>query len=350
MVHTYKCPGCGAPLYYSPGEEELICEYCGTHSRVEQLGENDAYDCQVSSKVSKHEVQRENFEGYTCQTCGAQLLTDKYTTATVCCYCGSSALIRERLDGVVRPAGVIPFKLDKNQVKKVFRDWICRGLFTPSIFKNSARIEEIKGIYVPFWLYDYDADVSAKAEGRKVHTQQHGDTMYTHTDYYRIERKGFSSYRGVPVDASKHMDDALMDAMEPYDYREIKEFEMPYLSGFESEKCNYESDSKEMTGRAESRVTSYAFQDVRETVQGYSSVRFLDSKVSLQRKDVKYVLLPVWILTYRYRGENKVFAINGQTGKQIGILPNSKQKMALWFGGVAGTVTLMLALLGGLFG
>ena len=350
MVYTYKCPGCGAPLYYHPGEEELVCEYCNTHTRVSQLGEQDIYDCQVSSEIPEHEVQRENFQGYTCQNCGAQLLTDEHTTATVCCYCGSSALIRERLDGVVKPAGVIPFKLDKNQVKKVFQDWICKGLFTPSVFKKSAMIEEIKGIYVPFWLYDYDADIHAKAEGTKVHTERRGDRMYTHTDYYIIERSGSSSYSGIPVDASEHMEDGLMDAMEPYDYGEMKEFEMPYLSGFESEKYNYESDEEEMTSRVESRVSNYVFQDMRATIHGYSSVRSLENHISLHRKKAKYVLLPVWMLTYRYKGENKVFAINGQTGKQIGTLPNSGKKMAAWFGGIAGGITLILFLLGGLFG
>lgn len=350
MVDTYKCPGCGAPLYYKPGEEELVCAYCNTHTKVSELGEEDRYDSQSVSEVQEEEEPRGDFEGYVCRNCGAELLTDEYTTATVCCYCGSPALISEKLTGVIKPSGVIPFRLTKEQAKETFRKWVCRGLFTPSVFKKTASIENVRGIYVPFWLYDYEADIHAEGEGKKVSIEYGNDMKYTHSEYYYIKRDGHGSYHGIPVDASKHMDDELMDAMEPFVYGEMKEFEMPYLSGFESEKYNFESNDTEMTGRIEGRVNEYIFQDMKDTIHGYSSVRFTKNQVSLTRKAAKYVLLPIWILTYRYKGENKIFAMNGQTGKQVGTLPNSPQKMLTWFFGIAGVIATGLWILGGLLG
>lgn len=350
MVNTYKCPGCGASLEFQPGKDELVCGYCGTHVKVKDLGEEDVYQCEVENETDQSESQRGDFSGYTCQSCGAHLITDESTTATVCCYCGSSALIPERLSGMLKPGGVIPFKIDKSQAKERFRQWLCTGCFTPKEFKNAATLENIRGIYVPFWLYDYDAEARVRAECTKVRHERKGDTEYTHTDYYLVEREAFSSYQKIPADASERMPDDVMDAMEPYNYGELVEFQMPYLSGYESEKYNYESGDEAVAGRAETRVRTYISQDVRETIKGYTTTRFLSNNIRLRRKQALYTLLPVWMITYRYKGENQIFAINGQTGRQVGELPNSMGKMAAWFGGITGCITAVLLILGGLFG
>lgn len=341
MANTYKCPGCGAPLQYTPGTDALICTYCGTETSVEELSRNE----------SREDAQaRQSFNSYTCESCGAELLIDENTTATTCCYCGSSALIQERLNGVLKPTGVIPFQMNKEQAKQNFCTWLCKGMFTPSVFKQKATLENIKGIYVPFWLYDYRADISTTAECTKVYRERRGDTEFVHTDYYIAERQGMSSYQKIPVDASEKMPDNMMDMLEPYNYNELKEFEMPYLSGYESEKYNYESSDTQMTERVEKRVNDYIFQDMRNSITGYSSTHILRSQTSLHRNKADYTLLPVWMITYRYKGENKSFAINGQTGKQVGELPNSPAKIAAWFGAVTAGITAFLLLMGGLFG
>ena len=356
MANTYRCPGCGAALEYTPGTDALICTYCGTEVSIEQLRQNEAgedgesrTEHQVTSDT-EHAHARQSFHGYTCQSCGAQLITDEYTTATTCCYCGSSALIQEKLNGIFKPAGVIPFKINKEQAKQSFRAWLCKGMFTPSVFKQKATLEHIKGIYVPFWLYDYRAEIHASAECTKIYRQRRGNTEFVHTDYYIVERQGFSDYQKIPVDASEKMPDDMMDLLEPYNYSELKEFEMPYLSGYESEKYNYESNDTQMTGRVEERVNDYILQDMTNSITGYSSTHILQKHIALYRNKADYTLLPVWMITYRYKGENKSFAINGQTGKQVGELPNSPAKIAAWFGGIIAGIMALLLLMGGFFG
>lgn len=350
MVNTYKCPGCGASLEYRPGAGELVCEYCGTHVSVSDLdSQEEHYRCEVENEAVQEET-RQDFQGYTCKTCGAHLITDEHTTATVCCYCGSSALIPERMEGILQPAGVIPFKIGKAEAKERFRKWLCTGFFTPKVFRDQATLENIRGVYVPFWLYDYDASADLKAECTKIHHERKGDMEYTHTDYYMVERDARGSYLKVPVDASEQMPDDIMDSMEPFDYSEIKEFQMPYLAGYESEKYSYESGDDEVTGRVEQRVRTYIARDVRDTIQGYSGTRILSNQIRMTRKKAMYTLLPVWMITYRYQDENRIFAINGQTGKQVGDLPTSKQKMWSWFFGITAVITIVLRVLGGLFG
>lgn len=350
MANTYKCPGCGAPLEYTPGTDALVCEYCSTKVRVEDLRQMESYEYRVENHIDQNQQERQNFNSYTCQSCGAQLIVDDNMTATVCCYCGSSALLRERLEGVLKPAGVIPFKIDREQAKERFRKWLCTGIFTPSVFKKTAALENVRGIYVPFWLYDYKADAKIAAECTKVHRERRGNTEYIHTDYFMIEREGTGIYEKVPVDASEKMPDDMMDMMEPYNYSEMREFEMPYLSGYQSEKYNYESNDSQMAERVENRVSAYIFQDIKDTISGYTTTRFLKNDVSLYRKKAVYTLLPVWMITYRYKGENKSFAINGQTGKQVGELPNSFGKITAWFGGITVGIALILLVMGGLFG
>ncbi len=351
MVQTYKCPGCGAPIEFGAGANELVCQYCGTHVDVNEATNGDEqYQCQVENEVQYDESARQDFNGYICQSCGASLMVDEHTTATTCCYCGSNALLQQRLEGVLTPAGVIPFKINREEAKERFRKWICTGLFTPNLFKKKATLENIKGIYVPFWLYDYDARSNAEARCTKVHRQRRGNVEYTHTDHYRVIRDVESDYWKIPADASERMPDEIMDRMEPYNYSEMQEFAMPYLSGYESEKYNYESDDYHVAERVEDRVKQYIFQDLKSTISGYSSVNFLYNRVSMKRKKAIYTLLPVWMITYRYEGEERIFAINGQTGKQVGSLPNSMQKILSWFFGITGSLTLILFVLGGLFG
>jgi hypothetical protein len=54
--------------------------------------------------------------------------------------------------------------------------------------------------------------------------------------------------------------------------------------------------------------------------------------------DVKYAMVPVWILTTKFDGKPYTFMMNGQTGKFIGSLPTDKSKenkyMAMAFGAV----------------
>jgi DNA-directed RNA polymerase subunit RPC12/RpoP len=351
MVQTYKCPGCGASIAFQPGAHELVCEYCGTHVDIAELNEetqDNAY--QVENEVDHTAEEHVEVNSYICQSCGAHLLVDENTTATNCCYCGSPALIQERLNGALKPVGVIPFQIDKQQAKERFQNWLGTGLFTPSVFKKAATLENIKGIYVPFWLYDYEAEADAEAECTKVIREHHGDTETIHTDYYHVVRDVRSNYFKIPADASEKMPDDVMDKMEPYNYQQTVDFSMPYLSGYESEKYNYESSDPYMVKRIEDRVNTYILQDTQSTIQGYSSTKYLRKAVTLRRKKAVYTLLPVWMITYRYQNENKIFAINGQTGKQVGKLPNSKQKIAGTFAGITIGIALVLSLLGGLLG
>ncbi len=348
MINTYKCKGCGAPIEFDASAGELVCEYCDTHMSVEELKKSgEQFEAVVDEEHGKS-VPKYDIGGYHCDSCGAQLLVDKDTTATTCSFCGSSAIIRNMLEGTLKPAKVVPFKVTKDQAKDLFKKWTKKGIFTPSQFKKKEVVENITGMYVPYWLYDYNAREFMVATATRTRHETIGDYKYTHTDHYRIVRDGFADYKKVPADASEKMPDKTMDLLEPFDYSDLKDFEMPYLSGYQSEKYNY--DSAEMAPRVESRVKDYIYNEVRKTIYGYGTVSVIRNDTTLNRKSATYTLLPVWLLTYRYKDKNYMLTINGQTGKQVGTLPIAKEKVFAWFGGLSIGLFGILWALGGYLG
>ena len=159
-------------------------------------------------------------------------------------------------------------------------------------------------------------------------------------------REVTGDYDGIPEDASEKMEDELMERAEPFDYGQMKPFEMPYLAGYLSEKYNY--TSAQMAQRAKKRVSEMAFGAARGTINGYATVNVTTQRIHLREKAVEYVLLPVWMLNYRYNGNHQQFLINGQSGKMVGTLPVSGGKAIAWFCGITAAAFLLLNLFLGL--
>lgn len=333
MVLVYKCPNCGSNMVFDSVSQRLVCSHCSTTKSVDEMKQEP--------KEDKMEMK-----SYQCPSCGATLLTDTTTTATFCNYCGSSTLIEGRIMED-RPEAIIPFTITKQMATEAYLKWCKKGLLTPKSFTSASTIEKISGIYVPFWLYDYDAEVSLRADCTRVRMERRGDIEYIHTDHFDVYREVKTTYQKVPVDASKQMEDNIMDKLEPFNYGALKQFEMPYLSGFLSEKYSYSSmDLKE---RVEQRIKQYASQAARNTISGYATTMVVYENIGMDKRSSKYVILPVWILNYRFLGKNFIFAMNGQTGKVVGELPISMKKAMGWFGAVTVLTFAILQLFSILF-
>lgn len=340
MVKIIKCPGCGANMQYNAQKQKMYCDFCETELPVEDVEE-------IKSE-NKNESKSGDFKSYKCPSCGAELLTDEYTSATFCNFCGNSSLIEDRLLGELMPAQLIPFKINKQEAMNIFKNWTKKGLFTPKGFRKQSTIEKISGIYVPFWLYDYHSRAKINANCTRVRREVIGNTEYIHTDNFKVTRDIDTEYLKVPADASIKMPDDVMDKIEPFDYKEMIDFDMPYLSGFLAEKYNYSSE--ELAQRVETRVDDYICKAVKDTIQGYSTINVINQDTWQNRKCAKYTLFPVWLLNYRYMSKDYMFAINGQTGRIVGALPLSKGRAISWFAGVSIVSFAILMIIGGIFG
>lgn len=347
MIQTYECPGCGAAMQFDSEKQKMVCDHCGTSCTVEELEDIRTHDVEREDEVSgafSEPEQNGEFKVYKCPSCGAELLTDEHTSATFCSFCGRPSLVEDRLSGVSMPSRVIPFKINKEQAKEQYRAWAKKGILTPSEFYSNSTIEKITGMYVPFWLYDYNARMELSAEATKVRHETRGDYRYTYTDHYMITRDVEADYDKVPADASEKMPDDVMDKLEPFKYEDLTAFEMPYLSGYYSEKYNYTAE--DMSQRIEKRIRKYILDTTRNTIKGYTTVNIRHTNSRLNKQNAEYALMPVWVLNCRYNEKDYLFTLNGQTGKIVADRPVSKEKMAIWFVGIAVVVFVILMIIG----
>ncbi|HWT73385.1 MAG TPA: TFIIB-type zinc ribbon-containing protein [Mobilitalea sp.] len=376
-VVQYKCPNCGADMAFDSQTGMLRCASCGRTDNIENMAgkgtshpegdvsydmdeddrraseaafEHDYSDPSHEDEPSNHSTFGENEANeYHCNNCGAVLITDAQTTATTCSFCGAGVVLGDRLKGKLAPALVVPFTISKEQAQEAFKKWCRKGLLTPGDFMTADRIKNITGLYVPFWLYDLNGRGEAEATCTRVRTYTMGDWIYTETKWYHVYRKVDLNYNRIPCDSSKKMDDGMMDKLEPYDYRNLKNFNMPYLAGYIAEK--YDFDDEQMLPRIKDRVGSYVDQYIRSTISGYTTVNMNREDINIRKKRADYTMMPVWMVCYDYRQAEHIFMMNGQTGKIVGKPPLSKAKMLAWITGIStGTFIifrLLTLLLGG---
>lgn len=333
----YKCPCCGGAIAFDSALQKMKCPYCDTEFELETLKN---YDAELKNDISDN-MNWENTPGaqwssgeadglctYVCNSCGGEIVCDENTAASTCPYCSNPVVMTGKLSGALKPDFIIPFKLDKNAAKAGFSNHLKGKRLLPKVFKDENHIDEIKGVYVPFWLFDTDADATIRYRATKVRFWSDSDYDYTETSYFLVHRAGSISFEHVPVDGSSKMPDDLMESVEPYDFADAKEFQTAYLAGYMADK--YDVSSEQSITRADERVKHSTEQAFQKTVQGYSSVVPESSGISLSNGHARYALYPVWILNTTWKGERYIFAMNGQTGKFVGNLPVDKAAARKW--------------------
>ena len=374
---TYQCPNCQGRLRFDNESGRLTCDFCGsdfTPQEIEQLyaaRQGEADEKAAEEQQGKHAAQAESGGGagtapaeapvaapavapvpgedpidtylrnahwdnldeeqlrsFNCSSCGAQLLVDQVTAVTSCPYCGNNAVVPGQLSDMLKPDYVIPFKLDKNAAAAALKQYYGGKRLLPKDFTANNRIEEIQGVYVPFWLYSGSGAADVTFNARNIRTWSDSENNYTETDHYKVERGGTMNFYRVPVDGSTKMPDAHMDAIEPFDYNEMVPFSVGYLPGFLTDR--YDQGVKTCEERANRRVEATCVDTMRDTVTGYMEVDVDHASTQLNLSDVAYALLPVWMLHTKYNGEDYLFAMNGQTGRFVGDLRVDNGRVMRW--------------------
>ena len=334
QIQNYKCPCCGGPLTFSGATQSLHCDACGNDYSAETMKQMDEVlnGAQAESKFDWSNYQprefgpaeAESLASYSCPSCGAEITGDDTMGSTVCPYCGNSTIVKGTFEGAYMPDFVIPFEVEKKKAVELFEADALKKPFIPDEFKDRKRIEEMSGVYVPFWMFDCDCTAMLTYNAQNVSYWSDSEYDYTKTDYYRLLRGGNVSYQNIPVDGSKKADDAYMDALEPFDYSKAVKFNTGYLSGYLADK--YDVSVEDSLDRANRRVENSTSDIFRDTVSGYELVIPEFTNIQTSQGVVKYSLMPVWWINIKYQGENYQYAINGQTGKVVGNYPVDQKK------------------------
>jgi DNA-directed RNA polymerase subunit RPC12/RpoP len=351
QIIEYKCPCCSGIIEFDSKTQKMVCPYCDTVFDPKALMEKDeALNNAAPDNMNWDNTQEtwteeesENMNVYSCRSCGGEIVAEATMGATHCPFCGNPVVLTSRFAGALKPDLVIPFKLSKEEAKDALKRFMSKKKLLPKLFSTENHLEEIKGVYVPFWLFSADADTTVNFHATRTRMWRDSKMEYTETSHFRLEREGVLGFQNVPVDGSSQMEDDLMESIEPYDLSEAEPFQTAYLSGFYANR--YDVSAEESAERANNRIRKTAVDAVSGTVSGYISAVPETSSVQLRNQSRKYALYPVWLLNTNYNGKSYHFAMNGQTGRFVGDMPVGKQEFWKWFaiyGGIASVVIWLL--------
>ena len=320
-LQEYKCPCCGGAIAFDSTIQKMKCPYCDTEFEMDALKgydaelqdeETDSMEWETAAGGEWGEGETDGLRTYVCKSCGGEIVCDANTAATSCPFCDNPIVMMGQFSGSLKPDLVIPFKLDKKAAKEGLMKHLTGKRLLPKIFKDQNHIDEIKGVYVPFWLFDTDVDAKVRYKATKIRTWSDSDYNYTQTSYYMVHRGGSVGFEYVPVDGSTKMADDLT----------------AYLAGYLADK--YDVTAEESIDRANERVKKSTEQAFAETVIGYDTVVAENTSVQFHGGKAKYALYPVWLLNTTWNGNKYTFAMNGQTGKFVGDLPVDKAAATRW--------------------
>jgi len=352
----YKCLCCGGALTFNSDTQKMLCSYCDTEFEVEALKK---YDEQLKEEEEKlltwdfqtgrtwEEGETDNMRVYACQSCGGEVIADETTGASECPYCNNPVVMKGQFSGKLKPDLIIPFKYNKEAAKSGLKKHLVGKRFLPKVFKDENHIDEIKGIYVPFWLFnaEVDADVRSKA----VKTKKWEDPLfrYSVSEHYSITRGGNMKFENVPIDGSKQIDNELMESIEPFDFNQAVDFQTAYLSGYLADK--YDVPAEENVARVTERVRKSVEDSFKYVAQGYEVIIPEHTRIRSIKNEMKYALCPVWILNTTWNGQKFTFAMNGQTGKFVGNLPFNKKSYYKWYFLISSILSIIGIALGYLY-
>ncbi|MBP5270426.1 MAG: hypothetical protein ILO42_05660 [Clostridia bacterium] len=333
VLQEYKCPCCGGAISFDTELQKLKCPYCDTEFEVETLkgydeilrGSEGGDDIRWDSGANEwKDGETEGMRIYVCKSCGGEIVGDDSLAATSCPFCDNPVVLMGQFRGDLKPDYIIPFKLDKKHAKEAFARHLEGKKLLPKAFKTENRLDSIKGVYVPYWLFDSDVSASIRYRATRVTHWADSSYSYTKTSFYSVLRSGDISFEKVPVDGSDKIENDVSESVEPYTYSDLTDFQTAYLAGFIADRYNVESD--DCRPRANERIKKSTEKAFAQTVSGYASVTPEQSSVSTVKGSMKYALFPMWLMTTKWNGNTYLFAMNGQTGKFVGNLPCDKSE------------------------
>ena len=329
----YYCEGCGGVMEFDIASQKLKCPNCGNSEKIK----ND------KSKIQEHKFSKRAAEklGVTektsqimeCKGCGAKVEIAADCTATECPYCGSKYVLADKQVESIVPDGVVTFKIDKHKAGEVFAKWIKKKWLAPGDLKNLYERDKLQGVYLPYWTFDADTVCEYHAEGGKHRKVKEKDSNgneveKTVTDWYPVSGRVKEEFDDVLVKASKNLKPSLLEAIEPYNTKELVSYEPTYLSGYGAEcyTVSLEDAHKEARDKMENELRSMSRKDV---LRKYDEVRNLSVDIDYDDETYKHIMIPVYATAYNYKGNTYPVLINGQTGKISGKYPKSKAKIAI---------------------
>jgi DNA-directed RNA polymerase subunit RPC12/RpoP len=337
---SFPCTNCGAKLAYDASVQAMKCPYCGAQQAVARQG--------VAAPPGGREIPIEEglrlaARGFgtpvtqvSCRECGATVNVTPGEQTARCAFCGSQQVLAQEAPGTaIRPESLVPFKVDKAGANQRFEEWLGGLWFRPNDLKRMARLQEMGGVYIPFWTFDawarsdwtaeagyhyYETEWTTDANGNQVSRQ----VQRTRWVPAAGQRQDF--FDDTLVCASRGLPPDLVAKLETFDTKQLTPYRPQFLAGWRAE--SYAVDLMPAWGSAQQRMTEVQRSRCSSDVPG-DTQRNLAVHSQFSHVTFKHVLLPIWIAAYRYGDKPYQFLVNGQTGEVVGKAPWSTAKIVL---------------------
>jgi hypothetical protein len=289
-----------------------------------------------------------------CRNCGAT--TDFAVTSDVlkCAFCGSEQILTQPADpNRLSPEAIVSFAVEEEQARAAYRAWLGNGFFRPGDLTRAATLREIRPVFLPFWSFDATARSQWTAmSGRHRHRTESYQALENgqavtrerqvqETDWFPANGEHEGRYTWELVSASKGLEQKWVDAVEPFNFGDLRQFKPEYLLGRGAEEPAL--DRHQAEGVARQIVESKEQSECARLVPG-DTHRDLRVSTALDEVTARLLYLPVWLAAFAYKGDVYRFVVNGQTGKVTGEAPVSYLKVAMVVGAVVLAILLVIAL------
>lgn len=316
------CPACGAALTYDPITDKMKCDSCSNLYETFELQEDyiqksrreDSHNITMASDGRQDDDSME-CSIYTCTACGAEIMVNDVEVSTFCSYCGQPTLIFSRLSTEKKPRYILPFTVTKEKAISVIKDNFANGFFVPEDIRN-IKPERIRGIYIPYWLFDIHYEDDQFLQG----VVGSGKNLRT----YFYFRKAKCDFEKLAIDASVRLNDTISRKLNPFHTSYLKDFSMEYLSGFYAD--FYDADTDKLKAQAILRAQSTFDNEMKRSVSA-SNVRAIRKNPSFEITGTHYALFPAWFFTFTNEGRPYTLLVNGQTEKVVGSVPYDKNRI-----------------------
>ena len=228
---------------------------------------------------------------------------------------------------MLRPRWVVPFAIEQHDALARLRQWLGSSFWRPGDLSRTAKVTTLTQVFVPYWVF-----------AARVHTYWTADTSQTpigaRGDWFPLAGENRGTYSGVLVGGSSVLAPAETHAICPFDLSAAVPPEKVDLDNVVYEQ--FRVQRKYARPLAQAGLEEQERQACRQYVPG--NCRNLHVNVRVEGLTGEPVLLPVWIMAYRYKDQVHRFLVNGQTGKCTGTAPTSYAKIA----GVIGIVIAVI--------
>ncbi len=350
-IDSRACPKCGGKAEWSPRQRSLVCPYCNfvldSRSAVSDedgvIKEHDLHQTLRTVEEASQGVEQGQRKIH-CRHCNADSLSPKGTVADRCPFCGSPEIVAyDDIGSVIKPESLLPKAIPETKAYEIVKQWAGSRFWAPGDLKAKNLVEKIKGIYLPYWTFDAQAQCPWKADsGTYYYVTVRGSDGKS-----RRERRtrwtpasGQVNYRfdDVAVPATHFLPPDELQAIEPFPTKELVPYDTVYVSGWTVEHYAVPLLDGAKRGRQamQAVLRSLAAGDVPGDT--YRNLRIYPS---YSAETFKHILVPVWVVSYDYRRKLYRTVVNGYTGKVAGKYPKSAWK--IFFAVLLGLIVLAVA-------